>query len=351
MDQYDTVEAVAALGVQDPELTEYLKSEEGQNNPMVAMSFKDMVKNAPSFTVPVPPITEYEYPLDIYMRDGFRIASNVFKPQNQSSHSPLVVLIHGGGFCMGEPLHLMTYARTTAELYGAVVVSISYRLAPEFKFPAAFDDVWDCLLWLTSAAAVQSLGYSGSAGFVIGGVSAGANLAAVAVQQWVTEKMSPPLTGLWLSIPSVLNEDIVPSEWRHLWISREQNANSMIINKAAMDYIDANYQQDFRSPKYSPFNAPDPHKGLPPTYVQVCGQDLLRDDGLIYEKALRANGVTTKLDVFPGVPHGWNGIFPTLNSSQRSQIDTMKGFGWVLGKDASEQEISKAWAQATAPCS
>jgi acetyl esterase/lipase len=66
------------------------------------------------------------------------------------------------------------------------------------------------------------------------------------------------------------------------------------------------YKPDPASPLFSPFLHPDGHAGLPPMYFQVCGMDPLRDEALIYEKVLREDyGVKTKLDVYPGLPHGF----------------------------------------------
>lgn len=50
------------------------------------------------------------------------------------------------------------------------------------------------------------------------------------------------------------------------------------------------------NPECSPLLFPS-HNGLPPTYIQVCGLDPLRDEGLLYEKVLREEGVKTKVDV------------------------------------------------------
>jgi acetyl esterase/lipase len=79
-----------------------------------------------------------------------------------------------------------------------------------------------------------------------------------------------------------------------------------------------------------PISHPEGHSGLPPTYLQICGMDPLRDDGLIFEQVLRESGVQTKIDIYPGLPHGFWVIFPQLLSSKKQVADTMVGAAWLL---------------------
>lgn len=64
-------------------------------------------------------------------------------------------------------------ARALVRVFSAVVVNISYRLAPEHKFPQAWEDAWDNLVWLVDHAA--DIGADPSRGIVMGGTSAGAS--------------------------------------------------------------------------------------------------------------------------------------------------------------------------------
>ncbi|EJD36033.1 hypothetical protein AURDEDRAFT_117173 [Auricularia subglabra TFB-10046 SS5] len=249
---------------------------------------------------------------------------------------------------MGDPAHIALQARGIAEATGAVVVAPSHRLAPAHPFPAGQDDIWDALNWLAQPENAASIGADPAAGFVVGGISAGGNLSAVAAQRYVSQGTGAKLTGILLVVPYLLDESIVPEKYKPLWFSREQNAEAPIIDKKAMDYVARETKFDYKSPLFSPFNDPKPHVGLPPVYIHVAGQDPLRDDALVYERALRDNDVKTRLDVYPGVPHGHAGMYPTLSASRKAEIDLVKAAGWLLGKEVSEEDAAKAVAAAAA---
>jgi acetyl esterase/lipase len=319
----------------------------GNPSPFITLPFQTVAQMVRQNPLPVPPTSDSEYTRDIPMRDGSLSNIRIHKSNtSKGSPTPLVVLIYGGGFCIGHNTHISIYSRAIAKLYDATVVNISYRLAPEFKFPTAPNDVWDSLEWITTSENASTLGVDISTGFYIGGTSAGANLAAVTTQRWTTEQRQPKLRGLWLNVPYVLEDELVPAKYKHLWFSREQNADSLIWSKAAIDYLKENYEPDVRSPDFSPFNAKNPHKGLPPVHIQVCGQDPLRDDGLIYESVLRENGVSTRLDVYPGVPHSYVTLVDGLKGADKYRVDTLQGFGWLFGKDASDEACLEAYAVA-----
>ncbi|MFI1285650.1 alpha/beta hydrolase fold domain-containing protein [Streptomyces sp. NPDC020858] len=88
-----------------------------------------------------------------------------------------VVWLHGGGGVFGDLDTEHPWAARVADLSGAVVISVGYRLAPEHRFPAALDDAYAVLTWAAEHAA--GLGID-PARIAVGGHSAGANLAAAA---------------------------------------------------------------------------------------------------------------------------------------------------------------------------
>ena len=279
--------------------------------------------------------------MKIPMRDGYESELRIVKPPNPHPKSPLVVLIYGGGFFTGLNIQLLPWAKATAALYNATVVLPSYRLAPEYKFPTSSNDIWDSVQWLAGNA--PSLGADLSQGFVIGGSSAGGNLAAVTAHRAMRENLSPPLTGVLASIPVLLDEQIVPDQYKHLYLSREQNANGSVCTAKDLRVWTSWWMPDYKSVDFSPVNSEVSLAGLPPHAVLVDGMDTLRDDGLIYEKLLRDNGVATQLVAWPGMPHGHWGMCPQHSLSDVAQVDTLASIGWLLGNEVEREKIETLW--------
>ena len=234
-------------------------------------------------------------------------------------------------------------ARALRTLFGATVVSISYRLAPEYKFPYAQHDTWDNLKWIGSNATGSLLSSDPTKGFLMGGVSAGGALTAALSRIFQSEPLAFPLTGQWLCVPSVMDPPIVPDKYKDYHISSEQFATGEFFSKETRTWLRKLVQQDNHSPLRYAVNSTTPLSGQPKTYFQVDGLDPLRDDGLIYEEMLKEAGVPTKIDLYPGCPHGHSMAFPGLKVSNEAEVDTIVGFGWLLGQEVSREEAAKAF--------
>lgn len=310
---------------------------------------KDLIANFKNNTPPQPPSTKIEYTKQIPMRDGYLSEIRIHHPAKPSSDArPMFVLIHGGAFAFGNNYVMSSQSRSIAAAHDVTVVNLSYRLAPEHKFPASSDDVWDSVKWLSQVENAKELSCDLSLGFYIGGGSAGANLAAVTTQRWVSEKCIPKISGVWLKIPYLLEPGILPAKYKDYYLAREQNDHALVLNREAMGYVRELYGHDIYSPAFSPFQDKNPHTGMPPVYIQAAGQDPLRDDALIYERALRDHGVPVKLDVYPGVPHGFEGMFPGFKVSRKSVSDMLLGTAWLVGKTVDNELHEKLVDEALA---
>lgn len=294
------------------------------------------------------PETPTEQIIQIPMRDGHLNPARVYHPPNTTSTTPLVVLIHGGGYCFGNNEQQSLSARAASRLYAATAVAISHRLAPDHPFPAAPNDALDAVRWLAAHARDDPrIRADPALGFVLAGGSSGGALSAVVAQKWLDEGASPPITGVWMLVAAPLHPGVVPERWKHLYFSREQNRDAPVLNGEALEYIKGMYGADVWSDLFSPANsegflAEGNRARMPPYYLQVCGMDPVRDDGLVFEKMLREAGVRTRIDVIPGVPHGPDMFAAAgLAASKKARRDSVVALGWLLGKEVSEEEVER----------
>ena len=279
-----------------------------------------------------PPPSVKQSELQYENRDGTKIRAKLYQPSPAPPEgSPLIMMIHGGGFAVGAPEGEEQSCRNFVLAFKATCISIAYRLAPKHPFPAGPEDCWDALKW--AAANAKSWGADPTAGFVVGGTSAGGNLSAVLALRAREEKLSPPLTGQFLAVPATISDDAIPEKWKPWYLSHEQNRNVPILPQAAVDMFMKAYQPDSESPLYNVGLHPGGHANLPPAVVAVDGMDPLRDEGIIYERILREAGVKTKLYVYAGMPHGHWGFFPFLKASDRFRKDQVEALAWLLNRE------------------
>ncbi|KAK3666557.1 hypothetical protein LTR22_002501 [Elasticomyces elasticus] len=334
---YTDVNYLRSLGEVDLELKQFLDS---INIPAVdydsTEGLRAMVAASEALTImslgpPSAQIKQSE--LTYETRDGAELSALLYQPTHPPSNdSPLVVMFHGGGFCVGSPHGEEHTCRNLVLAFNATCISASYRLAPKFPFPYGVKDAWDCLRW--AAREARSWGADPLAGFVVGGTSAGGNIAAVLAHMARDEKLSPPLTGQYLAIPKLLPWDRVPERYREFLLSPAENANAPILPASAVEAFERAFKPDNDDAVwYGVFNHPRSHAGLPATFLQVNGADPLRDEAIIYERVLREEmGAKTKMYMYPGLPHGFWIIFGALESSRKFRIEQVEGIGWLLNR-------------------
>ena len=273
-------------------------------------------------------------------RDGAELALFVFRSALTTSTAakPLVILYHGGGGCLGNPYSIAPLARSLVTLHDVVVVSPQYRLAPEYPFPTGPNDAWDAYAYV--AANASNFSADTASGFVVGGISNGAALGSCIALRAKHEPSLPKITGLYFTAPAfIASPDTVPDEYKAAYISAfdQRCINAPVLDAETVTLFDSVYGARKADPLYRAFNTQpfSEHTGIAPkAYFQVCGMDVFRDDGLIYEDILNGLGVLTKIDVYKGTPHVFWGIFPHTSQAKTWREDAGKGFGWLLTQAA-----------------
>jgi acetyl esterase/lipase len=203
----------------------------------------------------------------------------------------ILFLIHGGAWCIETPnLHTGLGIRLALEL-GREAVLPRYRLAPEHPFPAASED---CL------AAWQGLLQSGidPSTVVLAGDSAGGALALGLLAQLRAAGLAMPRCALLLSAATDL-----ASTGR----SVADNVKTDVMFRISALLLFRHWYLGDTSPVH-PLASPywGDFTGFPPLMFQVSGAELLLDNSVLAEAKARRQGVTTRLSVWPGMPHDFN---------------------------------------------
>ncbi|KAF2113159.1 Alpha/Beta hydrolase protein [Lophiotrema nucula] len=270
--------------------------------------------------------------IQIPVRDGSSIRGLLYYAEDRPAGEtgPVLVYFHGGGWVFGPPEAFEGNLQLAAKELGLVVISVDYRLAPEHPFPTPAHDAWDSVQWI--AANAGKFGGDPTKGFIVSGESAGGNLAAIVAHEAADADLSPPITGALLNVPSVVHPEAVPEELKPHYNSYEEFKDALVLPRKALDFLFGNYKPNPQDPRFSVLNWPSGHKKQPPTYVQVCGMDPLRDEGLIYEQTLKQLGVPTQLKVWQGLPHAAPSFFPMLSASKTVPEETKDELKWLLAQ-------------------
>ena len=246
---------------------------------------------------------EHEIPLRIYRPRALRDAR---------TDVPVVMWFHGGGWVLGNVVGYDPVCTFLAAQVGCVVVSVDYRLAPEYQAPVAVEDCVDATTWVGVNGDVLR---ADTTRMAVAGDSAGANIAAV-VAQVLRDHGDTRLRHQALIYPAT---DLTMQSR-----SIREHSNAAILTKRSMDayrdhYVPAGH--DLRDPLLSPLFGR--LEGLPPALVQTADLDPIRDDGIRYAAALREAGVPTRLTNYLRMPHGFAympGAAPAVGRQQRWEL-------------------------------
>ncbi|KAE8312090.1 lipase/esteras-like protein [Aspergillus transmontanensis] len=220
--------------------------------------------------------------------------------QEGSSPLPVGLYFHGGGLCCGDLDSEDTFCREVAERLPCIIVSVGYRLSPEFGVPAQVDDAmeaWDCAYNNATYLNGDRTRY-----FTIG-QSAGGTIALAVVRRLVSLGRERGVRGIAAIVPFVVHPEAVPARYVDRYRAFEEFGDGPVNTKQAMNlFYEAIHAQPC-DPDIYVLNAESELYRFPPAYLAVCEIDPLRDDGLMFHDALKASGVPVKLDYYKALPH------------------------------------------------
>jgi acetyl esterase/lipase len=282
--------------------------------PSPADAAKRTLRRRGQSTAPDPAVVTQDLP---YGGDPKQFA-RIYRPAaGRSGPMPVVVYYHGGGWVIADVNTYDATPRMLAKQLGAIVVSVEYRHAPEFKFPAQHEDAAAAYRWVLDHA--RDWG-GDPARIALAGESAGGNLAVATAIYARDNRLRAPVH--ILSVYPIANS--APN-----LPSRRDSAQAKPLNTAMLDWFGFFYSR-------TPADRMDPRinlvgadlAGLPPVTIVNAQIDPLRSDGETLADALRAAQVRVEQRTFAGVTHEFFGLGQVVRGAEdanRYAVERLQG--------------------------
>jgi len=222
------------------------------------------------------------------------VCLRVYIPENVTG---VYLHIHGGGFVLNRAGYYDELLVNTGEDCNVAVVSVDYRKAPENRYPAGPNDCEAAALWLAQNCGSEF----GTAKLIIGGESAGANLAVATLLRMRDRHDYRGFCGAVLTY-GVYDLTLTPS-------ARRWGERNLILTTKLMEWFHELYApvEKYSVPDLSPLYAE--LAGLPPALFTVGTLDPLIDDSMFMHMRWQAAGNLSQLAIYPGGIHAFN-AFP-----------------------------------------
>lgn len=243
-------------------------------------------------------------------------ANNSKKSHQQPNPDEIVMLFfHGGGFCIGDLDTHHEFCHTVCKGTGWTVISVDYRLAPEYPAPTALRDCIAAYAWL--AEHCHTLDVSASR-IVLAGDSAGGGLSTLVAQQvaapdetsWLDLGLDGQKTiDLLKNLPHPIAQmPIYPvTDIEIDYPSWTLYGRGLLLDHADIIVFDAAYLQNSPLSRDHPLISPmkGSNKHICPSYIIAAELDILRDEAVAYAERLRQCGVEVQTHTVLGAPHGF----------------------------------------------
>lgn len=233
----------------------------------------------------------------------------IYQPTQRPALLPALFWIHGGGYVLGSIEDDDAYALNLAKEINCVVVSVEYRLAPEYPFPAPMEDCYAGLKWLAQNA--TELGVDPQR-IAIGGASAGGGMTA-GLALLARDRGEVKVCFQLPIYPMIDDRNLTPSS-RAITEPKVWNRQANLLAWKAYTGLEPG---DERISPYAAATRASDLSGLPPAYIPTGELDLFLDENIDYAQRLLQAGVPTELHIYPGAYHGFFVFAPDADVSQR----------------------------------
>ncbi len=280
----------------DPEAAALLERQKGQppRSSLDVAATREMMRRAAALAGPPPDLARVE---DLVLLGS--LPARQYWPAPDPA-MPLAVYFHGGRFFSGDLESHDVLCRQLALAGACRVVAVDYRLGPEHRFPAAYDDALRAVAWALEQGVPAG----------VAGDSAGANLAAGAA---IAHRGSALRCQL-LVYPMI---DATCSQPSYAEYASGYGPGAEDMRRGWREYLPEGF--DPRDRRVSPLFDSD-LDGLAPAFVLTAEYDTLRDEGETYARRLSEAG-TAALRRYDGMIHGFFAMAGVLRAARQALDD------------------------------
>ena len=225
----------------------------------------------------------------VFEIQGKRCTMEMTEPE-QPNDDYILLQLHGGAYVFPMRNAYRSFAALYSELgQGIRVLTVDYRTAPEYPFPAALEDAVNAWDWLIDS------GWSADR-IIVAGDSAGGGLA-LSLCHWLKKEGRELPRGVIAMSPwtDMTASGASYAENYHRDPLFGNTSKSMISNR---DYAGGHDPKDpLLSPVFGDFT------GFPPMLIQVGSYEMLRDDSVLVAQKAKKQGVKVRLSVYEGMFH------------------------------------------------
>jgi acetyl esterase/lipase len=255
-----------------------------------------LVDNMP---FPAPDVEQGEHTITTASGASIKVLSFVKKGASTSA-GPAILHCHGGGMILGTAESNAKPCAFQVQQTGVPIFSVDYRLAPEVQGTTLVEDCYAGLEWLSKNAAQFNVD---PARIAVMGESAGGGLAAGVALMARDKKLSPPLAKQILIYPMLDDRNLTTND--ALLPFAFWNYEDNITGWTALLGADKAGKPDADVSHYCAPARAKSLAGLPPTYIDLGGLDIFRDEDLEYASRLAKEDIEVELHLYPGLPHAF----------------------------------------------
>lgn len=254
--------------------------------------------------------------LEILGIEENKIPLRIYIP-NELTSLPVMVYFHGGGWVFGSIEESDAVCRRLANYLSCIIVSVEYRLAPEFPFPKPLEDCYAATKWITENAHFFG---GDNENIFVGGESSGGNLAA-AVALMARDKQEIKLSAQLLIYPviSACVQDAI----------YDQCPDHHFLTKEDMKFFWNMYAPGAYQDPYSSLDCNSNFQNLPPALIITAEFDPLTYDIEKYALQLQQANVPVIQKSFSGIIHGF--LYISLYT-ETQKVEWTKEIGTLLHK-------------------